>query len=428
MTLQAYLIRLRTKMEINQLLLSFASLLLLALILMPVSKKLLFPYPTLLVIAGYLGSELLVSKGFDTGLRWDNFRDLVYYVLLPILIYEVAISLNAEKLFKNLFTILLLGIPLMLLNALITAVILYFGIGHAVGFPVIAALITGLLLSATDSSVIGAILERLKAPPRIVSILEGESLFNNILALIFVSLLIQFVVLTGENLLLLHGFTLFVRMFMGGLMVGVAVGFIGWLLIKYNPQPILRAAVSLATLFGGYLLAESVFKVSGLLAVLVVGLLTNGIMHRVEERSSQFVLSIWQYKAYIARVLLFLLLGVSIRYSVLIDQWIAILIGISAVLVARGFVVLIVFLDTWLVGGQKEGAKLDSTESKNAKSGLSGKSLIFWGNIKGATAIALVLSLPTDISYSYTIQAITYGVVLFSLFVQAPTLRFFIHR
>ena len=405
-------------MEVSQLLLSFSLVILVALILMPVAKKLLFPYPTLLVIAGYLGSELLVSKGLDTGLRWDNFRDLVYYVLLPILIYEVAISLNAEKLFKNLFTIILLGVPLMLLNALITAAILYFGIGHSVGFPVIAALVTGLLLSATDSSVIGVILERLKAPPRIVSILEGESLFNNILALILVSLMIQFVVIAGENLTVLNGFTLFVRMFIGGLMVGAAVGFIGLLLIKYNPQPVLRGAVSLATLYGGYLLAESVFHVSGLLAVLVIGLITNAIMQRVEEGSSRFVFSLWEYKAYIARALLFVLLGVSIRYSVLADQWKAILIGIIAVLVARGF---IVFIGLWLLGGQKVwGKRVGSAGVEN--------SLIFWGNIKGATAIALVLSLPTDSSYTYTIQAITYGAVLFSLIIQAPTLRFFVQQ
>ena len=52
---------------------------------------------------------------------------------------------------------------------------------------------------------------------------------------------------------------------------------------------------------------------------------------------------------------------------------------------------------------------------------LQEKGIIYWGNIKGAVTIALVLSLPTTLSYSYTIQAITYGVVLFSLFIQAPT-------
>lgn len=405
-------------MEISQLLLSFSLVILIALILMPVAKKLLFPYPTLLVIAGYLGSEFLVSKGLDTGLRWDNFRDLVYYVLLPILIYEVALSLNAEKLFKNLFTIVLLGVPFMLLNALIMATVLYFGIGHSVGFPVIAAIITGLLLSATDPSVIAVILERLKAPPRIVSILEGESLFNNIVALILVSLIIQFVVLTGENLTLLNGFVLFVRMFIGGLFVGAAVGVIGWLLIKYNQQPVLRGAVSLVTLYGGYLLAESVFHVSGLLTVLVIGLLMNASMQRVDERTSQFVFNLWEYKAYIARALLFVLLGVSIRYSVLADQWIAILIGIIAVLIARGF---IIFIGLWLLGGQ-------TGESDKTILTLSDKSLIYWGNIKGAATIALVLSLPATSSYSYTIQAITYGVVLFSLFVQAPTLRFLVQQ
>ena len=166
-------------MDISQLLLTVGLLMLVVLALLPVAKKLLFPIPSLLVMLGFIGSEWLVSKGFDTGLRWEGFRDLVYYVLLPTLIFQVAFSLNAEKLFKNLFSILMLGIPFMLVSLLITAVVIYYGIAHE-GFPFVAAIITAILLSATAPSAIRSILDRLDIPPRLTSILEGEAIFNSV--------------------------------------------------------------------------------------------------------------------------------------------------------------------------------------------------------------------------------------------------------
>ena len=398
-------------MEISQLLLSFSLLMLIALALYPLAEKYLLPYPTLLVMAGYIGSEILISQGMDTGLRWDSFRDLVYYILLPVLIYEAAFLLSGEKLLRNLFPILLLSIPFMLASTLITAILIYFGIHHPSGFPLIAAMMTGALLSATDPSTIAPLLNRLHASERLVSLLEGESLFNSVMAIILVSLILEFVIAGGGSLTFSSSFILFVRMFTGGLLLGIAVGAIGWGLSLLIRQTVLRGVISLVTSYSGYLMAEIWLDVSGLLAVLVAGLILNGFAQKSGKESQQFLQQLWEYKAYIAKVLLFILLGVSIRFSLLTDQWIAILIGIVAVLAARA---VIVFLGLWLFSHRKKPEAFTTTNKK----------IIFWGNIKGAATIALVLSLPDTLPYSTTIQGIAYGVILFSLFVQAPTLRF----
>lgn len=398
-------------MDISQILLSFSLLMLVALALFPLAEKLLLPYPTLLVLAGYIGSEIIVAQGGDTGLRWDNFHDLVYYVLLPILVYEVAFSLSGEKLLKNLFRILMLSIPFMLVSTVITASLIYFGIHHPEGFPFVAAIITGALLSTTDPSAISTILNRLQAPARVTSILEGESLFNSVMAIILVSLILEFVISSAGGLTVNDGFILFVRMFTGGLMLGMAVGAIGWGLSLLIKPTILRGVISLVTSYSGYLIAEIWLDVSGLLAVLVAGLILNAFTQKSGQESQQFLRQLWEYKAYISKALLFILLGVSVRLSLLSDQWIAVLIGIAAVLAARA---IIVFLGLWL---------LDLPHKQDALSAPD-KNIIFWGDIKGAVTIALVLSLPDTLPYSHTIQGIAYGVVLFSLFVQAPTLRF----
>jgi CPA1 family monovalent cation:H+ antiporter len=127
-----------------------SGLMLLAIVLQPLARIIHVPFTATLVIAGFIASELLVLADIDTGIRAGNFHDLIFFVFLPILVFESAYNINAGLLWKNLLPILFLAIPLMLLSTVVTAALIYFGIGHPAGFPWIAALLTGALLSATD--------------------------------------------------------------------------------------------------------------------------------------------------------------------------------------------------------------------------------------------------------------------------------------
>ncbi|MEE9304563.1 MAG: cation:proton antiporter, partial [Thiotrichaceae bacterium] len=212
------------------------------------------------------------------------------------------------------------------------------------------------------------------------------------------------------------GFILFVRMFTGGLFLGLIVGGLGLVASYWIKLPLLKGAISLLAAFGVYLLAEKYFQVSGLLAVLVTGLLLNAATQntkKTDKVSQDFLYSMWRYYAFVAKSMLFILLGISIRPSLLADQWLAIVVGIVAVLIARAA---IIFMGLWLIGHLH----------KSDQFAWQDKGILYWGNIKGSVTIALVLSLPTTLPYSYTIQGITYGVVLFSLLLQAPTLRFLV--
>ena len=79
-----------------------------------------------------------------------------------------------------------MAIPLMILSTIVTAVGLYKGIDHATGFPWVAALITGALLSATDPASVVSLLKKANAPERLQILLEGESLFNDATAIVFI--------------------------------------------------------------------------------------------------------------------------------------------------------------------------------------------------------------------------------------------------
>ena len=141
-----------------------AGMLILALLLKPVAQHCRLPFASVLVLTGFIGSELLLAADIDTGVRYQSFHDLIFFVFLPILVFGAAFRIDAVLLWRNLFVILMLSIPVLLLSTTITAALVYVGIGHPQGFPWIAAFLTGAVLAATDASPVSARLEAAGSP------------------------------------------------------------------------------------------------------------------------------------------------------------------------------------------------------------------------------------------------------------------------
>ncbi|HPE81714.1 MAG TPA: cation:proton antiporter, partial [Gammaproteobacteria bacterium] len=171
-------------MPISHTIMMLAGMLILALMLRPLAERWRIPFAALLVLTGFLGSEILLAADLDTGVRYQSFHDLIYYVFLPLLVFEAAFKIDAVLLRRNLFVILLLSIPVLLLSTTITALLVYLGIGHPEGFPWIAALLTGAVLAATDASPITSRFPRLGVPRRLRVLMEGEDLFNDATAIV----------------------------------------------------------------------------------------------------------------------------------------------------------------------------------------------------------------------------------------------------
>jgi CPA1 family monovalent cation:H+ antiporter len=119
--------------------------------------------------------------------------------------------------------------------------------------------------------------------------------------------------------------------------------------------------------------------------------------------------------AFVANALLFLLMGVTITLGMFEHRWLAMLIGIAGVLAARAVGV---FILTPAATRLTPDAPID----------FSSKAVLFWGGQRGAVTLALALSLPTELDYWWTIQSIAFGVVVFTLFVQAPTIGLLLKR
>ena len=196
--------------------LMLSGLLLLAIMVKPLATWLHIPFSALLVVIGFVASEVLVLSGIDTGIRADNFHDLIFFVFLPVLVFESAYTINVRLLLKNLLPILFLAIPIMLLSTFIAAALIYAGIGHPQGFPWIAALLTGALLSATDPVAVVALLRQMGVSERLALLMEGESLFNDATAIVVFAVFLAIASGTAGPMSVQDASLYFLEVFFGG--------------------------------------------------------------------------------------------------------------------------------------------------------------------------------------------------------------------
>jgi CPA1 family monovalent cation:H+ antiporter len=341
---------------------------------------------------------------FDTGIRAHNLQDLVFFVLLPVLIFEAAWHLKPALLRRWLMPILILSIAGVLISALVTAALVYWGIGHAQGFPWMAALLTGAILAATDPVAVMAQLRSLNAPEDLSTLFEGESLFNDAAAVVLFTIVVGLA--TGADAGESSYLGFFGMVFAGGVVFGLLMGLVTGIVVLFTGDPPASRLILVVSALGSFYLAEHVLHVSGIMAVIAAAMVTRISLREVEDTVADGVDSTWEWLGLLCNSLLFVIMGLTIVPSMFEEQWLAMLIAIAAVLVAR---IAAVGLSCGL-------------------SGLLGRPISFawqlllvWGGLRGAIAIALVLSLPTSLPYWWTIQSMVFGVVLFSLLVQGGT-------
>ncbi len=362
--------------------------------------------PTVQFVVGAIAVWAFVSLGGDTGLRYQSFHDLVFMLFVPILVFEAAQALDWQSLRDQITPILLMAVVGMLTTTVLAGGAVYWGIGYPVAFPVVAALLTGILLAATDPAAVTS-QPKTSANPRARLLLEGESLFNDAVA-VSVFTVVLGVALSGgagdasAGTLVAHATGIFAREFAGGLALGALLGFVARWLVASIPGRHFHHWLTLALALGGYHLGQTV-HVSGVMVCLAAGLLMPA-PGRDED-------PVWSTLAQTAGGLLFLLMGATVTASMFANRWLAMLIAIGAVLVAR-------LLSLYLVLALSRRQRISLKQRTGL--GLLG--------MRGAITLALALVLPTELPYWWTIQSIAYGVVMFDLLITAPLAPYIIRK
>ncbi len=362
-----------------------------------IARQIRMPYTIGLVIMGLVIALLPIVKV-------EVPRSLTLGLLVPPLIFEAAFHLNFNDLRRNLPPILAWAIPGVLLTMFIVAGI----VNRITGITLTLALVFGALVAATDPVAVIALFSTIGVPKRLQVLLEGESLLNDGTAIVIVGLMTT-VALTGE-FSLLNSVIDFVRTAGGGLLVGLVLGALVSQMISRIDDHLIETTLTTVLAFGAYLIAEEIFHVSGVLAVVAAGLVNGNIGPRGMSPTTRIVVfNFWEYAGFLANSFAFLLIGIQIELTDLARNWELILAAILAILVARAIVV---YGLAWI------GRDIP----------LKWQHVLYWGGLRGAISLALALGLPASLAARTEIQLMTFGVVVFTLLVQGLSMGPLVRR
>ncbi|HEX3884093.1 MAG TPA: sodium:proton antiporter [Stellaceae bacterium] len=372
-----------------------------------VARRLRLSYTVGLVIAGMA----LALARIDTENTLTH--DFIFDVILPPLLFEASLAIPMRELRRDALPVLTLAI----VGVLISAAVVAAGMVTILHWPVKPALVFGVLIAATDPVAVIAMFVDTGVKGRLRLLVESESLLNDGVAAVFFVLLLTWAQATDtaalsaidavRALLLTSG---------GGVIVGLLWGIAAIGTAGRTSDHLVETALTTVAAYGSFLCAEWLHA-SGVLATVAAGLLMGnlGILNasersRVSIRGREFVMSFWEFAAFVANSLVFLLMGVTVA-GIPFGALGATALGTAILLVLAGraatvYPLCLIFARSrWAVP-------------------LREQHILWWGGLRGALALALALALPPSLAWRHQIVIAAFGVVTFSIVVQGITMPF----
>lgn len=351
------------------------------------------PYTVGLVVVGFIIGAL---PGHPT-IRLTP--DLVMLIFLPALLFAGAWTYPTAFLRRNWVPIALLATAGVLITILVSWIVLV----HFAGLAPQTALLFGAIVSATDPLAVLSVFRSLKANEQLSAIVEGESLFNDATAVVAFKVTLLWSVVTAHVAVATPVID-FVELLAGGAIVGAVVGLAGLIVLRFTDDYLIEAMGTLIIAYGSYFVAERL-NVSGIIAVIVAGMLLSrlGAQFGSLTATRQSVNQLWDFVAFVANSMVFLLVGLAINIGELRSSLAAAGWGLGAIVLARVFAVYGLGALSGLLGRRLP---------------LAWQHIFFLGGLRGALSMALVLSLPASLAGRDQLVAMVFSVVLFTLVAQ----------
>ena len=379
-----------------------------------VATKIRMPYAIFLTLGGLL-------LGFIPGLpRVQLNPDLVLFLFLPPLIYSSAWFTSWREFRATLRPILQLSIGLVLVTTSVVAIV-----AHSVGLPWPVAFVLGALVSPTDAVAASAMARSFGLARRVMTVIEGESIVNDATGLVIYRFAVAAVV-TG-TFSLGEASLQFVLVSLGGLLVGIVVGWpLAWVHRQLDDAP-LEISITLLTPFAVYLLAE-VLHVSGVLAALAAGLYLSRQSSRFFSSNTRLQANaVWEVLIFLLNGFVFLLIGLQLHgildtvasnsaLSLLVD---AVVVCLTVVLIRIICVFAITYLP-FLLNAR--------TQAKDPYPDWRNVMIVAWTGMRGGVSLAAALALPLTIANGQMFPArdlaifLTFCVIIVTLVLQGLSL------
>ncbi len=384
----------------------FVILLIVAVFVAYAAERFNIPYTVALVLTGLGVSFFHLNLGELTEFELEP--ELILVTFLPGLLFEAGYKMDGRLFRANARTIMLLAIPGVIISAALIGGLL----SWLVGLPIVIALLFGILITPTDPVAVTALFKELGVDKRLGIIVEGESLFNDGVSIVLFNLIVG--IAAGATVDIASGVGTMVITILGGFVFGGVAGIIFSTLMKNIDEPTINIALTTILAYGLYLLVEESLHgiVSPVIAVVVASTIvgTRLSSESTFARSSEEITTFWEFIGFLINSVIFLLIGLQINLEILIDYGWVVLLGIGIVLLSR--FITIYLLRFWANAMQKQ----EIIPLKWAH-------VLFWGGLKGAVSMALVLSLPPSLESRELLTVMAFGYVLFSLVIQGLTVK-----
>ncbi len=357
----------------------------------------------LILIAGKTNSGL--TKPLLTFAHSIDFSKVLLDVMLGLLLFASAIHFNYQKLKEQRLPVFILSTIGVLLSAGVFGVLLHF-VMHFIGIniPLLYCFLFGALISPTDPIAVAAILKKSNVPPRLLTIISGESLFNDGIGLVLFIVLSDIANPSTKNLSFSEIVKLFAQEVAGGIAIGLVAGYIGYRLMRSikNFQTIFL--ISVALVLGISVVAHDLHA-SIPLAAVSAGLIIGNKSLDKKQVSDRFLSRIWQLLDEVLNTILFVMIGLQlITMPFLNNYWLAGFLSIIIILIARLVSVTLPVI------------------FQLRKINFSNLFILTWAGLRGGISIAMALSIFNS-PYREIIIASCYFIVIFSIIIQGLTLN-----
>jgi len=380
-----------------------------------VAERLGFPAPLGLVVLGVVASYL---PGVPT---IHLTADVVLLGLLPPLLYAAAIQTSLVDFRAHRRAILLLSVGLVVFTTLGVGVLVH---SLLPGIDWWAALAIGAVVAPPDAVAATAIGRRIGLPRRIVTILEGESLFNDATALVA----LRTAVAAGLGTVSLWRVGAdFVVASVGGIAIGIAVFYVVARLRRHVQDPILDTAISFVVPFATYIVAEEVHS-SGVVSVVVAGLLLGHKAPIIQTAQSRIAERMnWRTIAYFLENTVFMLIGLQARWILQDVSHSSLTAGRILTVCALTLLAVVVLRMVWVFAARyfliRPGSDPDTVRPPATFTFLVG-----WAGMRGVVTLAAAFVIPADTEYREVLLLIAFTVVAGTLFVQGLSLPWLARR
>lgn len=368
-----------------------------------------------LIAVELLLPQITLYESVELLLRRIDFQNAVLNGMLAFLLFAGALHVDLSVLRRRAWSVGLMAT----LGVLISTAVVGIGVWYAgglLGLPLSLAwaLVFGALISPTDPVAVLSILKSVQVEEALEADMAGESLFNDGVGVVLVTVLVAIASGTAEGgVEPLHIARLFFVEALGGAALGLATGYISYRATRAIDNYPIEILISLALVMGTYALAAKL-HMSGPIAVVVAGILigNRGPEDAMSEQTQQYVFSFWALVDEVLNSVLFLLIGLEVLVLRFEPAYASLaIVSIPLVLTGR-------FLAVAIPVSSLQSAQIFAPGTI---------AVLTWGGLRGGISIALALSLP-EVAEKPPLLAATYAVVVFTIVVQGLSLRWLVER